>query len=40
MITVVDIQTNNAYSYGEADGHDRRVFVIYNGIHYDGKHNG
>lgn len=40
MITVVDIQTNNAYSYGEADGFDRRVFIIYDGVHYDGEHNG
>lgn len=37
MITVVDIQTNNAYSYGEENGFDRRVFIIYDGIHYDGK---
>lgn len=36
MITVVDIQTNNAYSYGEGCGFDRRVFIIYDGIHYDG----
>ncbi|CAM9567421.1 unnamed protein product [Pylaiella littoralis] len=35
MITVVDIQTNNAYSYGEGCGFDRRVFIIYDGIHYD-----
>eukprot|EP00903_Cladosiphon_okamuranus_P018880 g17366.t1 len=35
MITVVDIQTNNAYSYGEGNGFDRRVFIIYDGIHYD-----
>lgn len=37
MITVVDIQTNNAYSYGEDNGFDRRVFIIYDGIHYDGE---
>lgn len=37
MITVVDIQTNNAYSYGEENGFDRRVFIIYDGIHYDGE---
>lgn len=37
MITVVDIQTNNAYSYGTESGFDRRVFIIYDGIHYDGK---
>lgn len=36
LITVVDIQTNNAYSYGEGEGYDRRVFVIYDGVHYDG----
>eukprot|EP00752_Nemacystus_decipiens_P008647 g7721.t1 len=35
MITVVDIQTNNAYSYGEENRFDRRVFIIYDGIHYD-----
>lgn len=35
MITVVDIQTNNAYSYGEERGLDRRVFLIYDGVHYD-----
>lgn len=37
MIAVVDIQTNNAYSYGEETGLDRRVFIIYDGIHYDGE---
>lgn len=37
MITVVDIQTNNAYSYGAENGFDRRVFIIYDGIHYDGE---
>ncbi|CBJ33311.1 OTU-like cysteine protease [Ectocarpus siliculosus] len=35
MITVVDIQTNNAYSYGEEHGFGRRLFIIYDGIHYD-----
>lgn len=37
MITVVDIQTNNAYSYGEGQGFDRRIFLIYDGVHYDGE---
>lgn len=37
MITVVDIQTNNAYSYGEDHGFGRRLFIIYDGIHYDGE---
>lgn len=35
MITVVDIQTNNAYSYGEEGGFVKRIFVIYDGVHYD-----
>ncbi|CAM9845018.1 unnamed protein product [Scytosiphon promiscuus] len=35
MITVVDIQTNNAYSYGSENDFTRRVFIIYDGIHYD-----
>lgn len=37
MITVVDIQTNNAYSYGQELGFDRRIFLIYDGAHYDGE---
>lgn len=34
-IAAIDIQTNIAYVYGEGQGYDRRIYLLYDGIHYD-----
>jgi ubiquitin thioesterase OTU1 len=34
-IAVVDIQTSNVYIYGEHAGLSARVYLLYDGIHYD-----
>eukprot|EP00455_Lapot_gusevi_P000174 TRINITY_DN10072_c0_g1_i1.p1 TRINITY_DN10072_c0_g1~~TRINITY_DN10072_c0_g1_i1.p1 ORF type:complete len:134 (+),score=6.90 TRINITY_DN10072_c0_g1_i1:212-613(+) len=34
-ICAIDIKTLHMYSYGEDKGYSKRVFVLYDGIHYD-----
>jgi len=34
-ICAVDIQTNIVYAYGEGQGFDKRIFLLYDGIHFD-----
>ena len=37
-IAVADIQTGNVYVYGEGSGFSSRVYLLYDGIHYDALH--
>ena len=37
-IAVADIQTGNVYVYGEGSGFSSRVYILYDGIHYDALH--
>ena len=37
-IAVADIQTGNVYVYGEGAGFSSRVYLLYDGIHYDALH--
>lgn len=32
---VVDIETGNHYVYGQKKGYNRRVYLLYDGTHYD-----
>lgn len=34
-IAAIDIETTHLYVYGEGKGYDRRVYLLYSGIHYD-----
>jgi ubiquitin thioesterase OTU1 len=34
-IAAVDIETNNVYIYGQDEGYPKRVYLLYDGIHYD-----
>lgn len=34
-IVSIDVETCKPYHFGEGSGYDRRVFVLYSGIHYD-----
>eukprot|EP01038_Epipyxis_sp_PR26KG_P004213 gene4213-5987_t len=34
-IAAVDIQTNNVYIYGEGKQYAQRIYLLYDGIHYD-----
>jgi ubiquitin thioesterase OTU1 len=34
-IAAVDIQTTKAYIYGEGRGFEQRIYLLYDGIHYD-----
>lgn len=34
-IAAVDIETSNVYIYGQDQGYSQRVYVLYDGIHYD-----
>ncbi|CAM9517675.1 unnamed protein product [Phaeothamnion confervicola] len=34
-ICAVDVQTGIAYTYGEGEGYRERMFLLYDGIHYD-----
>jgi len=34
-ITAVDVMTLKPYIYSEGKGYKKRVFLVYNGIHYD-----
>jgi ubiquitin thioesterase OTU1 len=35
QIVCIDVKTNRADIYGEDKNYDRRIYLLYNGIHYD-----
>jgi len=35
QIVVIDVQTNKDYIYGEDKKFPKRIYILYNGIHYD-----
>jgi len=33
----VDIETGNILTYGAEEGFGKRIFIVYDGTHYDGE---